>query len=175
MQVIAISTNWHRLLWVDSSYARGHIWLDAIPSGSTLRRVRWSWGFAGFTQTTTDLNAVGVNMLAAGLVTTIGDGTETPPSPLDTPGDVAPPTQRWLWWENRQPVCTSIDGTSDTASWRDSGPQEVPDVKAQVLATGIPGGDTLNLWFSWQSLTGAWDSFGSVNVWVSSAVLYSTP
>lgn len=170
-----MSNHWYRLGANAQFYDVGWFWQVAIPSGSTLRRVRWSWGFSGFTASTSDLGATAKNLMVAGLVTTIGDGTETPPHPLDTPEDVAPPTQRWLWWEVRQPVALSVDGTSDTVSWRDSGPQEAPDVKSQVLATGIPSGDSLNLWFSYQSSGGAWDSTGAITVWVSTSVLYTTP
>lgn len=170
-----MSTNWHRVVQRAQFYDVGWFWQDAIPSGSTLRRVRWSWGFSGFTDATTDLYAVAKNVQVAGIVTTIGNGTETPPHPITTPGDVAPPTQRWLWWEARQPVAVSIDQAAGTVSWRDSGPQEIPDIQTQVLATGIPGGDTLNVWFSWQSFDGAWDSSGQMEIWVATSILYTTP
>lgn len=167
--------NWYRTLNQGPFYDRGWWWLCAIPSGSTYRRVRFSWGFSGFTTTTTDLWGVTQALQVAGLCTVIGNGSEVPPSPYTTPNDVDPPTQRWVWRETRQPVAMSIDGASDTVSWRDSGHQEVPDVQVPVLATGIPGGDTLNLWFSYQSPSGAWDSSGQQEIWVDASVLYKTP
>lgn len=167
--------HWHRVMQHAPFYDVGWFWQIAIPSGSTLRRVRFSWGFAGFTEVTADLHATAQNILLAGIVTTIGDGSEVPPAPYTTPDDVDPPTLRWLWWEARQPVATSIDAAGGTVAWRDSGPQGAIDIKVPVLATGIPGGDTLNAWFSWQAQGGAWDTSGSVEVWVSTSILYSTP
>jgi hypothetical protein len=111
------------------------------------------------------------DLLTFGLVTTIGNGTEAVPNALSASGDAAPPTQRWLWWETRQPVAVAIDQAAGVMSWRDSGPQEAVDAKAQVLATGIPGGDTLNLWASWAGQY-AWESSGHVVIWVSTAVLF---
>lgn len=166
---------WHRVADQSSNYDIGQFWLAAIPSGSTVRRVRFGWGMQGFTQVTTDLHAVTVNPVFAGIVTTIGDGTETAPSPLTNPDDVAPPTQRWLWWEMRQPRAVSVDGTSNIVSWTDSGGQEVTDVQTQVKATGIPGGDTLNVWFSWDAVFGGWDTTGELQIFAWSSLLYSTP
>lgn len=147
----------------------------AIPSGSTYRRVRWSWGFSGDTADTVDMSLIRSNFLVMGLVTTIGNGGEAVPTPVSTPNDVAPPTQRWLWWEPRQPVATAVDHAAGVITWRDSGVQEIPDVKVNVLATGIPAGDTLNLWASWQAETSSWDPSGAADVWVGTSVLYHTP
>lgn len=170
-----MTAHWFRSLKAADPYDVGWLWMCAIASGSTYRRVRWSWGFTGTTADTTDMHSVSSNLQVAGLVTTIGNGTETPPVPLTTPNDVAPPTQRWVWWETRQPIAVAVDHSAGVISWRDSGPQEIPDVQVPVLATGIPGGDTLNLWFSWQSTNGAWDGSGSQRIWVSTSVLYTTP
>lgn len=146
-----------------------------MPSGGTVRRIRFGWGLQGFTEVTTDLHAVSVNPVFAGVVTTIGDGTEAVPSPLTTPDDVSPPTQRWLWWEIRQPRCGSIDAAGNVVSWTDSGGQEVTDVQTQVKATGIPAGDTLNVWFSWNSVFGGWDTTGQQQIFAWSSLLYSIP
>ncbi len=166
---------WHRTANQSSSYDNGTFWLAAIPNGSTVRRIRFGWSFSGFTEFTTDLHAVTVNPLFAGLVTTIGNGTESVPGPLTNPDDIAPPTQRWLWWEVRQPTPVSIDEAGNTVAWRDNGGQEVTDVQTQVLATGIPGGDTLNVWFSWESVFGNWDSTGVQQLLQWASLLYSTP
>lgn len=171
-----MATHWFRTGIASPNWDAGWVWLCAIPSGATYRRIRWSWGFAGVTSDIVDVNATMANTLVAGLVTTIGNGSETPPNPATASGDAAPPTQRWLWWEIRQPVVTAVDHAAGVTTWRDSGPQEIPDVKTQVLATGIPAGDTLNLWFRWQSTPFiAWDPSGSATVWVGSSVLYTTP
>jgi hypothetical protein len=166
---------WARSANKSNFYDVGWWLLCSIPAGSTYKRVRWNWGFCGFTEVTTDLHATADSVQTVGLVTTIGNGSETPPHPYVSPDDAASPTQRWIWWEQRQPVVTAIDAAGGTVAWRDSGAQEVPDAKTQVLATGISGGDTLNLWFSYQSQDGAWDTSGSVVIWVSASVLYFTP
>lgn len=166
---------WYRTNQIGVSYDLGFLWMCAIPSGSSYRRVRWSWGFSADSATTVDMQAIGFNVLAAGLVTTIGNGGEAVPHARTASGDAAPPTERWVWWETRQPVVSAIDQAAGVIAWRDSGAQEIPDVKVNVLATGIPPGDTLNLWFSWESLTGAWDLTGTATIWVSTSVLFSTP
>jgi hypothetical protein len=166
---------WHRTANQSIHYNVGWWLLASIPSGHSIRRVRFGWGFAGNTPATTDLAEVVVNPMFAGVVTTIGNGTEIPPSPLATPGDVAPPTQRWLWWEIRQPVALSHDAYGDVVTWRDSGPQEVTDVQTQVLATGLPGGDTLNCWFSYAGTFGNWDPAGAVQIFYWASLLESAP
>lgn len=168
-------THWFRSLQASESYDQGWLWQCAIPSGATYKRVRWSWGFAGDTSDTADMHFIQTNLQVAGLCTTIGNGTEVPPHPITTSGDVAPPTQRWLWWEARQPRVAAIDHAAGVISWNDSGPQEIPDVQVGVLATGIPGGDSLNLWFSWQSTNGAWEASGQQRIWVATSTLYVTP
>jgi len=166
---------WYRTTYTNSLYDVGFRWMCAIPAGSSYRRVRWSWGFGGDTADTVDLDSIRSNFLTFGLVTTIGDGSESIPEAITNSGDAAPPTQRWVWWETRQPVVTAVDHAAGVVTWRDSGPQEIPDVKVNVLATGIPGGDTLNLWASWQSSAGSWDASGTVAIWLATSVLYSTP
>lgn len=174
--MIAVTAHWYRTFQSAQFYNVGWEWMCAIPSGATYRRVRWAWGFAGVTADTVDIGSIMSNLMVAGLVTTIGNGTETPPNPVTQSGDVGPPTLRWVWWETRQPIVTAVDHAAGIITWRDSGPQEVVDAKAPVLATGIPGGDTLNLWFSWASITGAgWDPSGYQRIWVSTSVLYTTP
>lgn len=171
-----MGTTWFRTGTVSNLWDASWFQLCAVPPGSTLRRIRWSWGWAGVTADVVDVGRIMSNTLVAGLVTTVGNGSETPPNPAVASGDAAPPTQRWLWWEIRQSIATAVDHGSGMITWRDSGPQEIPDVKTQVLATGLPVGDTLNLWFRWQSTPFvAWDPSGSANVWVGSSVLYTTP
>jgi hypothetical protein len=174
--VIIITYTWFRTGIADGVYDQGWTLLAQIPNGSTYRRIRFTWGFAGVTADTVDIASIMANTLVAGLVTTIGNGTETPPNPATQSGDQAPPTQRWLWWEIRQPIVTAVDHAAGVITWRDSGAQEVPDVKTPVLATGVPGGDLLNLWFRWQSTPFiAWDTSGEAFIWVGSSVLYRTP
>ena len=170
-----MSYTWYRTASTSDLYTSGLFWACAIPNGSTYRRVRWAWGFSGDTADTVAMDSIRSNYLVMGLVTTIGNGGESVPEPISSSGDAAPPTERWVWWEARQPVVQAVSHAAGVIAWRDSGPQEVPDVKAQVLATGIPGGDTLNLWASWQSVGGDWDASGSASVWVATSVLYHSP
>ena len=171
-----VTTVWNRLQQSSGVYSVGSFRQDIISSGFTLRRIRWAWGFAGVTADTVDINATVTNHLIGGIVTTVGDGSEAVPNPVTTPVDVAPPTQRWLWWETRVPVPIAVDHAAGLITWRDSGPQEVPDVGVNVLATGIPPGDFLNVWFSWASVLATdWDPSGSVDVWASTSILSTTP
>jgi len=146
--------------------------LNQVPLTLTLNRLRWSWGFAGVTATSVDL-VVGQSLLMlAGIVTTIGDGTEVPPNPNAGRNDVAPPTQRWLWWEARVPTVTAIDEAAGTIAWQNSPPQEQVDTRAQVAVPGgLPAGQGLNVWFSFQA-TANWDASGEARVWVASSLLY---
>ena len=171
-----VTYNWNRISQNSPFYDVGWFGQDNINSGDSYRRIRWSWGFSGVTADTVDVGAIMQNTLYAGFVTTIGNGSEVPPNPRTSPVDPAPPTQRWLWWEVRQPVPIAVDHAAGIITWRDSGAQEIPDVKTQVLATGIPGGDHLDLWFSWASEDGTgWDPSGTVRIWVASSTLSSTP
>ena len=164
---------WVRYQQANSNYNQGWVLLAAVPAGQTLKRIRWSWGFSAVTSDVVDMNNVVSNCQVVGIVTTIGNGSEIPPSPVSASGDAAPPTQRWLWWEMRQPVATSVSHDAGIVTWRDSGPQEIPDVQSQVLATGIPGGDNLDVWFRWQSQSGAaWDATGSATLFIVASTLY---
>lgn len=147
--------------------------MHAIPAGQTLLRIRFSWGFYLDSPTLTDMQNIAFNLVNWGLVTTVGNGTETPPDANTGTADVAPPTQRWLWWETRQPIPTAIDSGADVISWRDSGPQEEQDARGQVLATGIPAGDTLNVWASWSGQYGL-PSDSNLCIWTSASMLVKT-
>jgi hypothetical protein len=117
------------------------------------------------------MDAIASNLQVFGIVTVFGDGTETAPNPRTSPGDAAPPTQRWLYYEARAPVPRAIDSGADVVMWTDNGSTEATDIKAQVLATGVPGGDALDLWATWAA-AGTWDPSGSAHVWVQASVLY---
>lgn len=169
-----VTYNWFRTNNGGVGWHSNATWQCAIPAGSTYRRVRFSWGFAGWTPSIVDIQPMCELQAVMSLVTTIGNGSETPPNPATTPADVDPPTQRFLWYESRTAVVTAIDNDAGLITYRDSGPQEIVDTRAQVLATGIPAGDTLNLWASWGT-GGTWDASGNMAFWLATAVLYSTP
>lgn len=133
-------------------------------------RIRFGWGFYGYTSQTANILATSQNLQVFGLVTTVGNGTETPPNPRTASGDAAPPTQRWLWWEGRAPRVLTYSDSADVVFFGDSIKSEESDAKGMVKAAGIPAGDTLNLWASWAAGS-AWDSTGVAEVWFSASVL----
>src|SRR5215469_832782 len=150
----------------------GHEILASVPAGQTLRRVRWSWGFAGLTNTAVDMVNGQSLIMIGGLVTTIGNGSETVPLAITNRNDETSEAQRWLWWEARVPAITAVDSAHDVIVWESRAPQEQVDTAVQVHAPGtIPVGQTLNLSFSFQADT-AWDSSGECRLWVASSVLY---
>jgi hypothetical protein len=166
-----VALNWGRSLHNNANFLVGQAQLGGLPNGVGYRRVRFSWGFVGHTSTIVNLPAIEGYPLVMGLVTTIGNGTETAPNAIGAPNDAAPPTQRWIWWEARAAVCTAVDENAGIMTWSDSGAQDPVDSKVAVLAVGVPGGQTLNLWASWAAPI-AWDPSGTVNIWISASVLY---
>lgn len=168
-----MATSWRRVYISSTDWINGTFWMHAIPAGQTLLRIRFSWGFYLDTPVVTDMQNVAFNLLNWGLVTTVGNGSETPPNANSSTGDAAPPTQRWLWWETRQPLVTAIDESAGVIAWRDSGPQDRQDARGQVLATGLPAGDTLNVWASWSGQYGL-PSDTNFCVWTSASMLVRT-
>lgn len=167
---MTITFVWRRETFTSFAYSGGAVLLTPVGAGHTIVRCHIRWGFHGDTPVDIDIQGVANSILTMGLVTTIGDGTETPPNPRTASGDAAPPTQRWIYWETRSPVVTAIDSGAGIITWRDSGATEPTDTKGQVLAQGIPSGDTLNLWATWAPSFG-WDASGSALVWGSASIL----
>lgn len=148
-------------------------WLDAIPAGSTYLRYRFRWGFHMDTINEADMSLLASNLVSFGLVTTIGDGTETPPNAMLAPNDADPPTERWVYWETRAPRLHQVSAESGVMVWHDSGSTEYTDSKGQVKAVSIPDGDTLNLWASWSSVDDldAVPAFCNVQFWCGISIL----
>ena len=166
-----MSATWIRTVQSDLAWVNGHALIASLAAGETLLRVHLGWGFYGDTSTLTDLSVVSDNIQVFGVVTTVGNGTETVPNARTASTNAAPPTQRWIYWEARAPRLVSYDGVAEQAIWHDSGPQERVDTEAQVAAAGIPGGDTLNVWASWASAR-AWDPTGNTQLWFWASLLY---
>lgn len=166
--------SWRRGTNAVLTWPVGSIWIDAIPNGWSYVRARFRWGMVGDTQAVTDITGTSANLISMGLVTTIGDGTETPPNARSGAGDVDPPTQRWLYLETRALEPIQVVPSSDLIVWRDTGSTEATQSQGQVLATGLPGGDTLNLWFSWAAPVG-WDASGQAQVWAGWSILRKEP
>lgn len=117
-----------------------------------------------------NINAVCSNLVTFGLATTIGNGAETRPNARSQSANQAPPTQRWIYWETRAPVVTAIDDAAGVITYKDSGTGELSQTEGEVLATGLPGGDTLNLSSCWASAA-AFDSSVNATIWVSLSIL----
>lgn len=164
---------WTRTQEQGLTYSDGHFKLAAISPGDTLIRVHMQWGLVGTSTLETSIAGLGSNLITMGLVTTVGDGTETPPAAQSASSDANPPTERWIYWETRTPVVSAISKRADLVAWRDSGPQEAVDTKGMVSAKTVPAGQYLNLWASWQAL-GGWTPTGEVNIWFSASV-FSQP
>lgn len=163
-------TSWRRTTHTDTRLTSEFNWEDAIAAGNSYLRVHIRWGFHLDGPITTDLAGIAGNIITLGLATTIGDGTEARPNARTGAADVAPPTQRWIYWETRQPVVSSIDNAAGVITWRDSGATEPTDTHGQVLATGIPGGQTLNLSSIWAA-SSAFDSSINTQLFVSLSIL----
>lgn len=163
-------TSWRRNTFVGNDLAPNFNWEDAISGGDSYLRVHIRWGFHLDAPVTTDIQSICSNIVSFGLATTIGNGSETRPNARSGSGDVAPPTQRWIYWETRAPVVTAIDQSAGVMTFRDSGSGEPTDTKGQVLATGLPGGDSLNLSSIWAAAS-TFDSSVNTTIWVSLSIL----
>lgn len=168
-----MTLSWARTAELVTDYEVGQVLLGRLNNGQTYVRTHFRWGFYGDTPATADMAATAANLQVFGIVTVFGNGAETAPNPRTDPNDAAPPTQRWLYWEARAPIPRAMDGDAGVVMWTDSGSTELTDIKAQVLATGVPGGETLDLWATWAAAA-PWVSDGSAQVWVQASVLFRT-
>jgi hypothetical protein len=166
-----MGTEWQRGVQVSYDLPSGSTLIASLTAGQSIMRIRFGWGFYGESSLDTSTQFLASNLTVWGLVTTIGDGSETPPDPRTNPYDADPPTQRWLWWEGRRPVINAIG--PGLAIWGDTGPSEPTDAKGQVLATGLGDGQTLNLWASWAAAFD-WDTGVTAFVWWSTSLLVKT-
>lgn len=166
--------SWARNTGLSNAYQQGAVLLGQLNNGQSYVRVHFRWGVYGDTTDRIDIQGITNNIISFGLVTTYGDGTETPPAARTASFDAAPPTLRWIYWETRQVVPVLVNTDAGVIVYRDTGSSEPTDTKGQVLATGVPGGQTLNLWASWEAPF-AWHTSGTAQVWLGASVLYKTP
>lgn len=126
--------------------------LGVIAPGQSIRRVVFGWTGNAVGNGYTDLFAVANEQLVAGIVTTVGDGTEFPPDPLFQPENQNPPLERWLWWEARA-VAINAFPQVDSGAWSVvTVPPAVPtDSEGQVRVPTLPEGQDVRLWFIAQS------------------------
>jgi hypothetical protein len=163
---------WVRTVAAELSWVEGTQLIAAIPIGSTFRVAHFGWGFYGDTSTDADLSGIASNLEVMGLVTTVGDGTESVPNARTQASNQDPPTQRWVYWEGRAPRIAAYDSAGTLVLWADSGGQEPVETKGQVSAKSVPEGDTLNLWASWAA-GGDWDASGTAKVWFYASIGYA--
>lgn len=164
-----MTTAWVRTVQA-LAWPTGNVLLATLNHGATLNRVRFSWGFSGWIPASANLSGPPANLQVFGLVTTAGTSPGTPPNARTGSSDVNPPSQRWLFWEARQPVLTSIDGNTDIAYYRDSGNQYEIDVGTQVTSKTLPAGQNVYLWASWAPAF-TWHDEGFVQMWLSASIL----
>jgi hypothetical protein len=157
-------THWTRGSLAGIDYGKASVPLVRLVPGDSLLRVHYGikmdgfWTAGGLPATESALKAAMTNATSFGIVTVIGSGSEVPPSPVTHPGDVAPPTQRWVHLATSSPSLTSFSGTSSTwtmgfsASWEDN------DSESQVLATGFTAPNALDVWLSIDTQGGPWST-----------------
>lgn len=162
---------WTRVVQAELPWNSNNSLILKVPRGSTLVRTRFAWGFYIDSQSTQDLIQLASNLMVLGLVTTVGNGTETVPDARTQSADQAPPAQRWLYWEARAPVIAAYSDRDSLVLWNSSEPQEPVDVKAMVSAKTIPAGDTLNLWASWNPGS-VFGGQANAYLWYWASVLY---
>jgi hypothetical protein len=166
-------TVWRRNSLVTYQAIAGSNWEDAIGPGNTYLRYHIRWGIQLDTPLGTDIQNLSTALFYFGLVTTIGNGTETPPGARsDAWPDVAPPLERWVYWETVAPVLELVSVEAGIMVWRGAASTEVTSSKGQVANTGTPEGETLNLWTSWDCAQDLGDpTFGNFMHWHSISIL----
>ncbi|HEV2225140.1 MAG TPA: hypothetical protein VGR84_19260 [Candidatus Acidoferrales bacterium] len=163
-------TSWTRTVQAALPWAAGTSLLLAVPPGQTVLRIRFAWGFSGYTSPLASYAAVAQNAQVLGLCSVVSSAT--PPNARTQSGDVAPPLQRWLWWEARVPRVSAYSNSGGVVTWENSRPQENVDVRSQVAAN-VPTGETLQIWASWAPAY-VWDSSGAAYLWYTASVLTNT-
>lgn len=166
-----MAVQWVRTVQANLSWAAATTKLASIPSGNTLLRIRFGWGFYGTSSNLAAITSIAQNIQVFGLVT-VASTTGSVPNPRTAPTDPDNPLSRWLWWEARAPVTATYSDAGGIISWQDSRLQEPADAKGQVAAN-VPSGDTLDLWASWAPAA-AWDASGAAYMWLWASIAYKT-
>ena len=161
---------WRRNTFTTVNLNSSFNWEDAIGAGNTYLRCHIRWGFHLDCPLDSDIASIASNIVTYGLCTTVGNGSETRPNPRTQSADQAPPTQRWIYWETRAPVVSAIDRAAGIITFRDSGSTEETSTKGQVLATGLPSGDSLNLSSTWAT-PNAFPSNANGLLWITISIL----
>lgn len=170
---MTVST-WVRGNSAGSSLAFGWTLMATVPRGSVLRRVRFTWNILATTSTLYSAPDIMDTVVASGVVTGYPDVSYTPPNPLTAPGDVAPPVERYLWWECRGLRPRTWGSLfDDVVTWEDTGPTEPTDSRAQVTAS-TPVGDNLGVFWTLAGSRSDFPGAGYIRTHLSWSVLYTT-
>ncbi len=171
-------TYWRRNINAQPLTTSGNYWNDAIVPGNTYLRVRIRWGFHIDCPMNVNVAYLASGIVAFGLVTTYGDGTETPQDPLLDSADLDPPANRFIYLESLAPSLKGMSQSANLMVWENSPHSEETQTRGQVLAAGVPPGDTLNLWATWGSTIDWAAQFGAnAIIWHSLSILrkFDTP
>lgn len=154
---------WARGQVTPLAYGKNHVGLVKLSPGQSVVRVLFGIKADGFwttsgTSTQLDIQVSMSNATAFGLVTTIGNGGETPPDAWTAPQDALPPTQRWLFRAVSSMSFLDMSGNASTWPVGFNSTFESCETEGQVLAPAMSPGLTLNLWLAISTPLGAWST-----------------
>lgn len=148
--------------------------IAVIPRGSILRRIHYGWRASGVTSTRYSALDIMDTLIAVGIITGYPDTSYVVPNAYSAPNDVAPPLERYLWWEVRQlRAVTWGSNQDDVVTWEDTGPVEPTDTRGVVNAS-TPPGDNLGVFMSWAPTRTDFPGAGYVQTSGWWSVLYTT-
>jgi len=169
-----MSTFWARVWGTSFQWNVGNMGIVSLAPGESLVRVHFGIRFQGVTSNLQNMQALGEDFLAFGLVTISSVTGSTPPNALSAAGDANPPLERWLYWSTMQMKPRHIDGeVPGNMIWSTDDTALVADSRGQVKAN-VPAGQQLHVFLSWAPwFSGGWQTRGIVtgNAWASALVL----
>jgi hypothetical protein len=168
-----MTVNWVRNYSSGTGLVFAHNLLASVPSGGILRRVHYGWRCTATTSTLYSAANILDTQIAVGIVTGYPAASYSVPNPLLSPGNVAPPVERWLRWEVRgfEPI-TWGNQDDDVVTWRDSGPVEATDDRAPVTAA-TPNAAALGVYLVWAPSRTDFPGAGYVSVSTWWSVMYT--
>lgn len=161
-------TTWTRVWGNDAEGGIHNRTLATIPAGHTVLRIHAGFWMGVRVPALYDPSVLANFVTGIGIYTVNAVGG-TLISPLTTPADTAPPSQRWLYWVVL-PLAPSGDGGWEGESWRLwslPGGQHRIDVEAMVAART----QDLAVQLAWESPTEVLPEWLGVSVWWSSCLV----
>lgn len=169
-----MTTTWVRSWTQVNTLVQSDVLVASIPLGGTLLRARYGWRCLAATSTLYSAADIMDTQIAIGMLTGFPAGSYAVPNVLTSPGDVAPPTERYLWWETRGLRQRTWGAEfDDVVTYEDTGPVEATDTHSQVKAS-VPAGDQLGVYLAWCPSRTDFPGAGYVCVSAWWSVLYST-